>query len=190
MTPGNVPFKYQLGTALCLPCLLWALTVSSGRELTGLFPPPAAKDRESCVEAQAATPKPEPKAETPAVESAAHPQPPLRVLAASVDADEVAKLAAPANPRPAQWAGLRKGGQVTLRWQDVDGAARYHVRAWQFSGNKQVVLIDESLEETELSIEPIQPTTLFWEVAGIDSAGVSGRAAGPFSVELRPVAAH
>jgi hypothetical protein len=111
---------------------------------------------------------------------------PSRALAAQAAANPSA-LALPAPPHvsPRKAADLRKKRFVRFHWDAVSGAAGYHIRAWQFEGNKQIMLIDSRVSETEVLIEPKLPAApVQWEVAAVDRDGNVGEVAGPHTIDL------
>jgi hypothetical protein len=111
---------------------------------------------------------------------------PSRALAAQAAANPGATaLPAPPHVSPRKAADLRKKRFVRFHWDAVSGAASYRIRAWQFQGNKQIMLIDSRVSETEVLLEPKLPAApVQWEVAAVDRDGNVGEVAGPHTIDL------
>jgi hypothetical protein len=72
-----------------------------------------------------------------------------------------------------------------LRWDRVPGATSYHVKAWIVtpSGSKAVFL-DQKIKTTEITLGAEAPRDkIYWQVAGLDTNGEEGDAAGPIVLE-------
>lgn len=94
-------------------------------------------------------------------------------------------LAPPTHLLPSGQADLSQRPELRMRWDPVKKATSYHVRAWQFVSNRQVVLVDKDVRTTEIHVEPPYLTTFYWQVSALDEKGAEGHPAGPVAVELQ-----
>lgn len=96
------------------------------------------------------------------------------------------KLAAPTLVSPAPGSAVRASAKsIELNWLAVPGAHRYHVHAWQMHHGDETALLDENVEGTTVTIEPVHRTLIHWEVQAFEANGTPGASSDPATIQLR-----
>jgi hypothetical protein len=116
----------------------------------------------------------------------------IRLYAGTLNAQEIARTMlghpdSPSEPRPRQWAQVRAGVPITLRWQGSPGATKYNLYAGVAPDRLDITASGLTVAEYSLNHLPADGQTLYWRVEAVVAGGLIPGPLWQFSIVSQPL---